>query len=195
MNITKLRSAHIEWSSSQLYNIFGTLTFAVGTNISLRQAEINWKLFWNKIDGISCQTVKGKQTRIPRHVFVHHGANGGNLHIHFLAQVPGNVENFCVSMNAIWSQINVAHAIPDQNEVTALQSATGASIYVLHEDHRDSVESFSPALSSTAAPVFRDDAIARLTSAVKQIKLLDDAKAAYPKHIARRDARAQKRAV
>lgn len=195
MSSFNLRQIYIKWQESCEYNIFGTLTFAVGRPVYFAQAMRSWSLFWNKMDRLTCRTVNGRQTRIPRHVFVHRGAVGDNLHIHFLAKVPDNVEDFCVRMNAIWSEMDATHAIPDQNDVTELQSTTGGAIYTLHEDHGESVESFQPLLSSAAEPVFRDDAIARLTNAVKRTEILDVAKKAYPRHVARRKTLTQKRAA
>lgn len=195
MHFINLKKSYINWQKSCNYNVFGTLTFAVGRPVYLEQAMRSWFLFWSKMDRLTCWTINGQQTRIPRHVFVHRGAVGDNLHIHFLARVPHNVEDFCVRMNAIWSDLNASHAIPDQNDVTELQSTTGGAIYTLHEDHGDSVESFQPELSSSADPVFRDDAIARLTSAVKRSELLDEARTAYPRHFARRRTLTQKRAA
>lgn len=198
----KLRNAYINWSKSCDYNVFGTLNFAVGQKVSLHQAEIAWRVFWNKVDRLCCKSVNRKQSRIPRHVFVHRGANADNPHIHFLAKAPGDVEAFCVLLNALWRDLDKRHAIPEQNEVLPLRSKTAASIYVMHEDRGHSVDSFSPSLSSHDAPVFRNDAIARFAGTLKRDEHLEAAADAYPTHlnrvaarIARKEAQAHKRAA
>lgn len=188
MNNYFIRREWADWIVSQDFNVFGTLNFAAGRKPSLSEAHRRWALFWNKLDRLCMGSAAAVSKRVQRFVFEHQGANGDNHHIHFLAKADCDTKEFCILANALWAGLEgIDSAIAEQNEVLPLFSKRHASWYVLHEDSGNVADSFNAKLSYIALPEtrFRSDALARMRSAAERGNQIDEAQAAYDKHLMR----------
>jgi hypothetical protein len=174
------------WIAAGDWNVYGTLTFALKSKPSMAEAERRWSLFWNKVDR-ACFGKSRSQVRVSRMVFSHQGSNRDNPHIHFLTKAVGDVQEFCVLLNAIWTGLDGAGAaIADQNEILPVISKRHAAWYMLHEDYAGEMLGFSETLTALDQPEarLRDNALTKLTSMADRFQHITDAERAYDKHLA-----------
>lgn len=189
--ILKQRKALADWAQSYEWDIFGTLNFRVRPPES--EARKIWSSFFQKIDQQCFRRCWPDQQRFQRFVYRHDGANGDNPHLHFLAKAPVDRELFCITANAIWSGMNALTAPPDQNRITPLINARGASWYMLHEDWGLDKIGFDAEFTSLKIPgLVRDDALLRLRGKAAQRGCLDDAYDAYDRHVEAEQAHIQR---
>lgn len=173
------------WIASGDWNVYGTLTFALNSKPSMAEAERRWSLFWNKVDR-ACYGKSRTQVRVPRMVFNHQGSNRDNPHIHFLTKAVGDVQEFCVLLNALWVGLEGAGAaIAEQNEILPVISKRHAAWYMLHEDHAGEMLGFSATLTAFDQPAARlpDNALTKLRSMADRFQYIADAEAAYDKNL------------
>ena len=186
-----VRKGWADWASSFEWNVFGTLNFAASQKPTLNEAKRHWSTFWNKIDRLCYGKSLNHQHRVPRFVYTHCGDMGDNPHIHFFAHTTFDPQEFCILLNAIWSGMNGVTAIADQNEILPLVSRRRASWYLLHEDTGYEANGFNEAL--THLPMSRGDmrenALITLRSAANRFRNLQDAEAAFWKHLEQADQR------
>lgn len=174
------------WIAAGDWNVYGTLTFALNSKTSMAEAERRWSLFWNKVDR-ACYGKSRTQVRVPRMVFSHQGSNRDNPHIHFLTKAVGDVQEFCVLLNALWVGLEGAGAaIADQNEILPVISKQHAAWYMLHEDHAGEMLGFSETLTALDQPAarLRENALTDLRSMADRFQHIADAEAAYDKNLA-----------
>lgn len=174
------------WIAAGDWNVYGTLTFALNSKPSMAEAERRWSLFWNKVDR-ACYGKSRTQVRVPRTVFSHQGSNRDNPHIHFLTKAVGDVQEFCVLLNALWVGLEGAGAaIADQNEILPVISKRHAAWYMLHEDHAGEMLGFSATLTAFDQPAgrLRDNAVTDLKSMADRFQHIADAEVAYDNNLA-----------
>ena len=166
-----------DWANCHDWNIFGTITFADGSRISHENATRKWSRFLNEVDITLFGQGKKIQKRMNRYVFAHMGANGDNIHCHFLAQIDGDLKSTCIMLNDIWSKDaqkaqpwKQYNASPIHNEFLPIRTKEAATKYVHHEDKDGQMIGFREVLTNlndyTAEP--RNEAI------IKYLNRLDD---------------------
>ena len=186
-----IRREWARWIASGDWDVFGTLTFALNSKPNMTEAERRWSLFWNKVDR-ACYGQSRKQVRVPRMVFCHQGSNRDNPHIHFLTKAVGDVREFCVLLNALWTGLDGAGAaIAEQNEILPIVSKSHAAWYLLHEDLAGEMSGFSETLTALEVPTarLRGNALAKLRSMADRFQHIADAERAYDRQLALADAR------
>lgn len=179
------------WASSYDWDVCGTLNFAIGRKVSLEDAERRWSQLWGKVDRI-CFGQSRCQQRISRFVYCHEGSNSDNIHSHFLAQVGGNVREFCILLNALWAGLEGAGAaITEQNEILPVVSKQRASWYLLHEDRDGAMSGFNAKLThlNEHQPKMREAALIQLRSAADRDEHIARAEAAFDQHLANAEQR------
>ena len=73
------------WVMQQRFWLFGTCTYADGSRITPTRANKDACHFFNKLDrAILARRDYNEKRRLPRLVFLEKGANGDNIHFHFL---------------------------------------------------------------------------------------------------------------
>ncbi len=190
--IFNVKKGWSEWVTSEDWNIFGTLNFAVQHQISFVEAQRRWALYWNVVDKLCYGKSGGTQQRMMRFVYAHLGRNRDNPHIHFLAKVDGDVREFCILLNALWASMeHVGGAIADQNEILPVISKERAAAYLMHENQGYELSGFCEKLTHLPedAPTMRDNAATLLRSAANRFQHLNDAAVAFDKHEERAEQR------
>lgn len=180
------------WASSYEWDIFGTLNFATGRKVGIEEAQRRWSQFWGKLDRICYGQSRSQQHRLQRFVYIHCGANGDNVHSHFLARSFGDTKEFCILLNALWAGLEHAGtAVVEQNEILPIRYKHNASWYLLHEDRDGSMDGFNAKLTYLwdRQPKMRDAALIDLRSAADRLQHINDATIAYDEHLKRAEQR------
>lgn len=149
MNQINLHQAHIDWLATSNFDIFATLKFRNGYDISPRAAERILSIYLNKLD----REYFGKKEirighRVLRHVYLHKGQSGKNTHYHIGFQSMGPVLRFCALAHWLWDD-SFRETCGVTSQVTPVRSKEAASVYALHEFNKLGADTFVHRLSHT----------------------------------------------
>jgi len=142
-----IQNQYINWIRNSDVDVFATLKFANGYDISDAQAEQVLRVFLNKAD----RTFLGKTEcklgrRIERFVFKHYGKSGFNTHFHVAFKSFGGTTTFCNTLKTLWSSFDESCAT---SRVELIRNKHAASVYCLHEYGQLKQDTFNPQLSYT----------------------------------------------
>lgn len=89
-NLEKMRIEGARWVRSQNFQLFGTLVYVDGAQVSLHRAKKDAQCFFNKVDRALLPRKDVRENRrLPRVVFLERGRlTGENVHFHFF--IKGN---------------------------------------------------------------------------------------------------------
>lgn len=149
MHKQQLHQAHIDWLASSNFDVFATLKFKNGYDISEPAAQRVLSIYLNTLD----RTYYGKRdirlgNRITRFVYLHKGQSGKNTHFHIAFRTPRHPKRFCEIAHMLWAS-NFTETCGDTSQVTQVRSRTAASIYALHEYSKLGEQTFIGKLSHT----------------------------------------------
>lgn len=142
----KNKQALVEWFISCNLSTFGSLLFnnRAHSNPDRRLALLH--LYWNKMDRVFFgNAVERMGWRIQRHVAIHNGANGDNVHAHFISETIGDQKLFCKVARKVWSDLSSETADLDSTRIEAADDTAACASYLLHE--RWGENSYCPLLS------------------------------------------------
>ena len=115
------------------WDVFGTLKFHSGNRISGRRAHMQVRCFWNHLDRVIYGKAAQAGCRVRRWCFAHAGTNSDNYHVHFVAQAPIDMPEFCALANTLWTKTSAATAGIDQNWITPVLYPDRVAGYVTRE--------------------------------------------------------------
>lgn len=145
-----LHQAHIEWLAASNFDVFATLKFKNGYDISEHSAQRVLSIFLNTLDRtyfVKSEIRLGQ--RVTRFVYLHKGQSGKNTHFHIAFRSPRNVERFCSVAHHLWAA-NFIETCGETSQVTPVRSREAASVYALHEYAKLGEQTFVDKLSHTA---------------------------------------------
>lgn len=123
-----------DWTNSLIsddFNIVGTLKFHNGRSISRNTALTLVSAYWHKVDKVFFGKAADKGYGIERWCFSEYGADGDNLHIHFIAQAPVATLPTCAILNALWVNFNRSTASYHNNWITPITHKRKAIAYTV----------------------------------------------------------------
>ena len=167
-----------DWISQSSVDVFATLKFKNGYDISDQQADRTLRIFLNKAD----RTYFGKSltkngVKLNRYVFLHKGRSGTNTHYHVVFKSFGGISTFCQTVKNLW--LSHCEACPT-SQITVIKDRRAVSNYCLHEFHLLKDKTFIPEYSNSDEPDAQDSSInkrmyvARLVKANYPIVLEED---------------------
>lgn len=205
MTTKKIQTAWIQLIEDMDADIFGTLKFVDGDEMSYKHAFKIWRKFWRKVDRTVFTPARtNKKNRllnaaVDRWCFVELGESGTNWHMHFVARSPVDAMTFCQFLNATWATLDEKTSSNSESEITPIVYNKAVATYVTKDVRKDQNEAAGFHCSALCNPKYGydtlnlDDVERRLK---KGISIGDQilAKEAVQMHIARADKRMALRA-
>ena len=149
-SIAQMQQAQVDWVTSAPANVFGTLKFYKALDYERPPTEILFRhasLFWNKMDRLYYANRAEKGVRISRHCFLHMGSSRANPHLHFVADVDGNVDYFCKLAAVVWSSLSDKTTSKAETWIQPVRDLKASSIYMTREEFCLAGNSYQPELS------------------------------------------------
>jgi hypothetical protein len=150
------------------WNVFGTLKFQPVRRISNSQAHMQLRYFWNKLDRVIYGKAAETGCRVNRWCFAHTGSHSDNYHIHFVAQAPINMLEFCALANTLWAKTSPETAGIDQNWITPVLYPDRVAGYVTREVWKLGPASFDTMISADTGVTYQNTP-ERLAAQVQRI--------------------------
>ena len=149
MNQHDLHQAHIVWLATSNFDVFATLKFRNGYDISPWTAQRILSIYLNKLDRehFGKKEIRAGQ-RVLRHVYLHKGQSGKNTHFHIAFTSIGPVPRFCALAHWLWED-SFRETCGVTSQVTPVRSHLAASVYALHEFGKLGADTFLGELSHT----------------------------------------------
>jgi hypothetical protein len=144
------KRALAQWITEQDMPVFGALLFHANATTNKERRLKLLRVFWQKLDRCyfgNQATRKGR--RINRHVVIHFGANGDNLHAHFIAEAIGDTNEFCKAARLIWVNLSSETIGFNSTHIEPVESLHHSAVYLLHE--QNGIDNYNPLLSSLRA--------------------------------------------
>lgn len=127
-------SALTAWLADYDWQVFGTLKFTDGENISEMNAEAIVKKFFNALDRVYLgHKMMNAGHRVERVVFKQFGRSGANLHFHFAAKPTSSVAHFCETARCLWDEASKFTMGYENTVIEPVRSAARSASYGLHE--------------------------------------------------------------
>lgn len=156
MNNTHYRKRTAQdWTRSlvrQDFNTFGTLKFNNGRSIGQQTATKLVSAYWHKVDRMLFGKAADKGYGVERWCFTEYGADGNNLHVHFVAQAPIQVYCFCTVLNALWVNFNRSTADYSNNWITPITHKDKAIAYTVKGTRFQAIDPINQKASHTNKP-------------------------------------------
>ena len=128
------KSELARWLEETSWQIFGTLKFTNGQDISEQRAFADLRRFFNQLDKLYMgDKMVEAGHRIERAVFKQFGSSGENLHYHFVARPNANPHQFCVTARCIWEETSRFTMGYENTWISEVQDSNSAVHYCLHE--------------------------------------------------------------
>lgn len=142
-----VQQAHIDWLATSNFDVFATLKYRNGYDISPRAAERILSIYLNKLDRehFGKKEIRAGQ-RVLRHVYLHKGQSGKNTHFHIAFTSIGPVQRFCALAHWLWED-SFQETCGVTSQVTPVRSKEATAVYALHEFSRLGVDTFVHQLS------------------------------------------------
>ena len=138
------------------WDVFGTLKFHSGNTISGSGAHVQLRYFWNKLDRVIYGTAAERGCRVHRWCFAHAGSHSDNYHVHFVAQSPIDMLEFCALANTLWAKTSPATAGIDQNWITPVLYPDRVAGYVTREVWKLGPASFDAQISADTGVTYQN---------------------------------------
>lgn len=137
MNYAELNKQHdelVDWIAAKGWQVFGTMKFTNGHDMSEKKAEAIMRKFFNSLDRAYLgQNLVDAGHRIERVVFKQFGCSGSNIHFHFVANPSANIEHFCETAKCYWDEASNFTLGYEHTVIERARSAARTSAYGLHE--------------------------------------------------------------
>lgn len=141
------KQALFDWITECNLPVFGALLFHTNASADKVQRGRMLRLYWNTLDRCYFgNQVARKGLRINRHVVLHVGANGDNLHAHFLSETIGDSDEFCRHARLVWANLSDDTMSYDCTRIEPVNEIRHATAYLLHENN--GAENYCPILSA-----------------------------------------------
>lgn len=125
----RLKQALIDWERQQHWTVFGTLKFVSSMNVNTFTGDKLIKLYWNKLDRLYYGRNRMQENYgVDRFVFKHFGANGDNLHYHYVARPA--FSNFRFFAHKVWDELAACCTDP---KIDLIRTVEGSTVYLAHE--------------------------------------------------------------
>lgn len=138
------------------WDVFGTLKFHSGSKISFNRAHMQLRYFWNQLDRVIYGKAAEVGCRVQRWCFAHAGSHSDNYHVHFVAQSPIDMLEFCALANTLWTKTSPATAGIDQNWITPVLYPDQVAGYVTREVWKLGPASFDAQISADTGVTYQN---------------------------------------
>ena len=141
------KAATENWIANCQHPLFGSLLFHSNAPINEHRRRKLLRLFFGKMDSLYFgNSASRKNMRIPRHVGIHRGSNGDNLHAHFVITPIGDTDQFCKIARLCWASLSNETYRYDDVKIEVARDQNDAARYLLHENFRSG--EYCPLLSA-----------------------------------------------
>ena len=141
-----------DWTRSLVrhdFDTFGTLKFNNGRSVGQQTATKLVGAYWHKVDRMFFGKAADKGLGVERWCFTEYGADGNNLHVHFVAQAPIQVHCFCTILNALWVNFNRSTADYSNNWITPITHKEKAIAYTVKGTRFQNIDAICQLASHT----------------------------------------------
>lgn len=138
------------------WNVFGTMKFHSRRSISGNRAHMQVRCFWNQLDRVIYGKAAELGCRVQRWCFAHAGSHNDNYHVHFVAQSPVEISEFCALANTLWAKTSPATAGIDQNWITPVLYPDRVAGYVTREVWKLGPASFDTTISADTGVTYQN---------------------------------------
>lgn len=136
----------IQWVADSEFSVFGSLLFHKDATVNVERRFKLLRLYWNKLDRVFWGNNASRSgLRVQRHVALHYGTSGANLHAHFVAQPVGDCQLFCKVARQLWCDLAVETIGIKETQIELAKDPVGAAAYLFHE--RDGWKNYCAELS------------------------------------------------
>lgn len=128
------KTALFDWIEAQEFNVFGTVKFTKGADVTDEHGERTVRAYFNALDRVYFgHAVENVGMRHKRLVLRHTGICSTNLHYHFLAKPLTDANLFIELAKKQWGKMSSWTMAADETQIERVRSTKATAAYILHE--------------------------------------------------------------